>query len=233
MISLDDAPRSHRRSGRALGALLGLARRPRARDDGGTAAILRARQHRGRGRGRRSAGADRGRDAGLAPARRSARRRSVSCSRRSMHAPAAAGRRDALDAGDVPAGRLEDGQPRRCIPTGARSCSTGRTPAPGPCCWDLGVVPRAQLPAPADEQGGHDRRVPRRARSGAASRPTAGSTSSSICACSGSRRASAGRRRMGDADEFAWWERRAIAGARHVARALPRARLRPPLTRSR
>ena len=97
-----DARAPDRRPGCALRAVLGLARRHLAHHCRGASAVLRPRQHRGRGGGRRPAGADRSRHAGLAPRRRVESR----VGRVARGGPCdsdPAGRRDARDARNVPA----------------------------------------------------------------------------------------------------------------------------------
>ena len=174
--------RAARRPGRALGPVLGLVRRPRPRDARGTHPVLRARQHRAGGRGRRPAVADPGRGAGLAAARR-ARARARRAARRDPRRARAARRRDAFDARDVPARRLEDGQPRppRRRPHDPARLGVSRI---GPGAVGSRLVSRVEQRAAPDRQGGHDRRRCATRSNGGACARTAGSICNSTCACS-------------------------------------------------
>ena len=95
---------------------------------------------------------------------------------------------------DVSPGRLEDGQPRDAS---RRAHDPARLGVPGCRARVLGprLVPGAQLPAPADEQGRHDRRVPGCARAARHRDRELVRPPGSTSACSASPRASVGRRR--------------------------------------
>ena len=161
----------------------------------GTSAVLRARQHRRRNHGGRSARADPRRIRRLAAAGRAGAGPLRIVGRDPRVARRARGG-DGVDAGHVPARRLEAGQsraPRR------RPNGPARLGLSGIGSGALGsrVVPRART-----RRGSRSTKRLRSPRfetrsPGEALRPRAGSISSWTCASSRSRRASAGRRRWG------------------------------------